>query len=78
MSTVFGVATEKEMRHLTQNVKLINAKEIALAHAINGTLTVLNSTRVATSQNRMALNTLNAALQSMTASLNLTDLKAAH
>ena len=68
MSSLFGTATEGEIKHLSENVRLVNNKEIAMAHMFNGTLTVLNSTRVATHQNRKALRKLSTALQSMTES----------
>ena len=68
MSSLFGTATESEIQHLTQNVHFINAKEIAMAHAFNGTLKVLNATRVASNQNRKALRNLGNAIQSMTES----------
>ena len=47
MSSLFGTATESEIKHLDHNVQLINAKEVAMAHTFNGTLNVINSTRVA-------------------------------
>ena len=65
MSFLFGTATESEIKHLTNNVELINAKDTALAHRFNGTLQVLNQTRIATVQNRRALSTLTAAVQSL-------------
>ena len=68
MSSLFGTATESEIQHLTQNVHLINAKEITMAHAFNGSLKVLNATRVASNQNRKALRNLGNAIQSMTES----------
>ena len=68
MSSLFGTATEGEIKHLSENVRLVNAKEVAMAHMFNGTLTVLNSTRVATHQNRKALRKLGTAIQSMTES----------
>ena len=68
MSSLFGTATEGEIKHLSENVRLVNSKEIAMAHMFNGTLTVLNSTRVATHQNRKALRKLGTAIQSMTES----------
>ena len=68
MSSLFGTATEGEISHLVENVQLIDTKEVAMAHAFNGTLRVLNSTRVATEQNRNALRSLRNAIQSMTES----------
>ena len=68
MSSLFGTATESEIKHLDHNVQLINAKEVAMAHAFNGTLNVVNSTRVATTQNRKALRTLQSAMSSMSTS----------
>lgn len=69
MSSLFGAATEGEITHLTNNAQLINEKEVAMEHAFNGTLSVLNSTRVATNQNRKALRTLHSAVKAMTFSL---------
>ena len=68
MSTLFGTATEGEIKRLSENVRLVNNKEMAMAHMFNGTMKVLNSTRVATHQNRKALRKLGAAIQSMTES----------
>ena len=68
MSSLFGTATESEIQHLAKNVRLINAKEVAMAHAFNGTLNVINATRVSSNQNRKALRTLSNAIQSMTES----------
>ncbi|XP_043213570.1 uncharacterized protein LOC122377530 [Amphibalanus amphitrite] len=68
MSSLFGTATESEIKHLDRNVQLINTKEVAMAHAFNGTLNVINSTRVATTQNRKALRTLQTAMSSMSTS----------
>ena len=65
MSSLFGTATENEITHLTRNVQLINSKEMAMAHAFNGTLKVLNTTRVATTQNRKGLQALERAFTSM-------------
>ena len=65
MSSLFGTATENEITHLTRNVQLINNKEMAMAHAFNGTLKVLNTTRVATTQNRKGLQALERAFISM-------------
>ena len=65
MSSLFGTATESEINHLDKNVKLINAKEVAMAHAFNGTLSVLNSTRIAATQNRKSLSMLRVALESV-------------
>ena len=65
MSSLFGTATESEISHLTNNVRLINDKEMAIAHMFNGTLTVVNATRVATSQNRKALRSINRALEQL-------------
>ena len=68
MSSLFGIATEGEIKHLTENVRLINSKELAMAHLFNGTLKVLNSTRVAIHQSRKALRKLGTAIRSMTES----------
>ena len=65
LSFLFGTATEGEVKHLTENVKLLNMKAVAMAHAFNGTLNVIDSTRVATLQNRKALRSLESAVQSM-------------
>ena len=65
MSYLFFTATESEIKHLTNNVQLINAKDTALAHRFNGTLKVPNHTRIATIQNRRALSTLTAAVHSL-------------
>ena len=62
---LFGIATESEIKHLNRNLKLLNEKDMALAHRFNGTLQVLNSTRVGTTQNRKALQTLTKAVSSM-------------
>ena len=64
-SYLFGTATESEIKHLSNNVKLINEKSEAMAHRFNGTLKLLNATRVATTQNRRALRSLTAALSHM-------------
>ena len=73
MSSLFGTATENEITHLTKNVALVNSKEVAMAHAFNGTLQVLNSTRIATTENRKGLRALDQAFVVMQASE--TDLK---
>ena len=65
MSSIFGTVTESEISHLTNNVRLINDKEMAIAHMFNGTLTVVNATRVATTQNRKALRTINRVLEQL-------------
>ena len=62
---LFGIATEADSKHLARNLKLLNEKDLALAHHFNGTPTVLNSTRVATTQNRKALRSLTEAVSSM-------------
>ena len=68
MSYLFGTATEGEIKHLTNNVQLLNRKDIALAHKFNGTLQMVNATRLATTQNRAALNAVNTTIRKMTSS----------
>ena len=65
-SYLFGTATESEIQHLANNVKLLNQKDLVLAHQFNGTLTVLNATRIGMMQNRQALRSLQNAANSLT------------
>ena len=66
LSYLFGTATESEIQHLANNVKLLNQKDLVLAHQFNGTLTVLNATRMGMMQNRQALRSLQNAADSLT------------
>ena len=66
MSYLFGTATESEIQHLAKNIELLNQKDVVLAHRFNGTLTVLNATRIGMIQNRHALRSLQNATDSLT------------
>ena len=66
LSYLFGTATESEIQHLANNVQLLNQKDLILAHQFNGTLTVLNATRIGMMQNRQALRSLQNAADSLT------------
>ena len=64
-SYLFGTATEGEIAHLENNIDLLNQKDMAIAHQFNGTLRVLNATRVAATENRRALRTLSTAVNNL-------------
>ena len=62
---LFGTATESEIKHLEKNVNLLNQKDLAIAHQFNGTLQVINSTRVAASKNRLAFKSMTKVINSL-------------
>ena len=71
-SYLFGTATESEITHLVNNVRLLNQKDMVMAHQFNGTLQVLNSTRIAATENRRALRIISQAVRTLEAHYNVT------
>ena len=50
---------------MEKNVNLLNQKDLAIVHQFNGTLQVINATRVAASENRLALKSMTKAINGL-------------
>ena len=69
---LFGIANECEIKHLANNVNLLNKKDLAIAHRFNGTSQLLNSTTEATKENRLTIRSLSQAVQTLTVAYTTT------
>ena len=57
-SFLFGVASQSDLKNIKQNIKILRANQQDIAHVVEKSLTIINTSRVEISENRQAIGAL--------------------